>query len=87
MAVPIYRQGVCTGHIFMNDKERGGEFTQFDEDSLLVFAAQAGMVIANARTPSYIFTEPRVGYRMAAASGLTCDDLDSRVEPAQIARV
>ena len=38
------------GHIFVGDKEGGEEFTKADEETLVTFASQATLVIANART-------------------------------------
>ena len=39
------------GHVFLGHKEDGGaEFSQADEETLVMFAAQAALVIANART-------------------------------------
>ena len=36
-------------YIYLSDKEGGGEFTQDDEETLMMFASQAAMAIANAR--------------------------------------
>ena len=38
------------GHVFVGDKEGGAEFTRADEETLVMFASQAALVIANART-------------------------------------
>ncbi len=37
------------GHIYIGEKEEGGEFTQVDEDTLELFAGQAAVAIVNAR--------------------------------------
>ena len=50
MASPIFHRGDRLGHVFVGDKNGGEEFTQEDEETLVMFAAQAALVIANART-------------------------------------
>ena len=47
--VPILHCGECLGHFFLADREGGKEFTQDDEDTLVMFASQAALVISNAR--------------------------------------
>ena len=49
MAAPILHRGVRVGHVFVGDRADGEEFTQADEEILVMFAAQAALVIANAR--------------------------------------
>ena len=46
---PIRLQGAHAGHFYLSFKEGGEEFTQEDEDTLVMFASQAAMAIANAR--------------------------------------
>ena len=50
MAAPILHQGVRSGNIYVGSDEPGREFTQEDEETLVMFASQAALVIANART-------------------------------------
>ena len=50
MAAPMFHRGVLVGHVFVGDTEDGREFTQEDEETLVMFASQAALVIANART-------------------------------------
>ena len=50
LAAPMFHRGARMGHIFVGDKDGGGEFTQADEETLVMFASQAALVIANART-------------------------------------
>ena len=50
MSSPMFHRGVRVGHVFVGDREDGGEFTQEDEETLVMFASQAALVIANART-------------------------------------
>ena len=50
MAAPMFHRGSRVGHVFVGDREDGEEFTQEDEETLVMFAAQAALVIANART-------------------------------------
>ena len=50
MAAPMFHRGGRVGHIFVGDKEGGEEFSQADEETLVMFASQAALVIANART-------------------------------------
>ena len=49
MAVPILHQGVRVGNIYVATDDPGSEFTREDEETLVMFAAQAAQVIANAR--------------------------------------
>ena len=50
MAAPMFHRGARVGHVFVGDKENGEEFTRADEEVLVMFASQAALVIANART-------------------------------------
>ena len=50
MAAPMFHRGVRVGHVFVGDREDGEEFSRADEDTLVMFASQAALVIANART-------------------------------------
>ena len=50
LAVPMFHRGARVGHVFVGDKDGGGEFTRVDEETLVMFASQAALVIANART-------------------------------------
>ena len=50
MAAPMFHRGVRVGHAFVGDREDGEEFSRADEDTLVMFASQAALVIANART-------------------------------------
>ena len=47
LAAPIRHQGEHWGTIYLDEKE--GEYTQEDEETLVLFASQAALVIANAR--------------------------------------
>ena len=49
LAAPIRHQGVGVGTIYLAHEPGGGEFTQEDEETLVLFASQAAMAIANAR--------------------------------------
>ena len=49
MAAPILHQGVRSGNIYVGSDEPGREFTKEDEETLVMFASQAALVIANAR--------------------------------------
>ncbi len=49
LVAPIRHRGIATGSIYLSGGEEGGEFTQEDEDFVVMFAAQAALVIANAR--------------------------------------
>ncbi len=51
LAAPMFHRGVRVGHVFVGHKDEGrAEFSQADEETLVMFAAQAALVIANART-------------------------------------
>ena len=49
LGAPIRHRGQHFGIVNVSDKEGGLEFTQEDEDTLLMFASQAAMAISNAR--------------------------------------
>ncbi len=49
LAAPMFHLGNRVGHVFVGYKDEGrAEFTQADEETLVMFAAQAALVIANA---------------------------------------
>ena len=50
LAAPMFHRGARVGHVFVGDREDGAEFTRADEETLVMFASQAALVIANART-------------------------------------
>ncbi len=50
MAAPMFHRGARVGHVFVGDREDGEAFTREDEEILVMFAAQAALVIANAGT-------------------------------------
>ena len=49
LAAPVLHLGQRVGSVFLAEKEGGQEFTREDEDTLVMFAAQAAMALANAR--------------------------------------
>ena len=49
LAAPVLHLGQRVGSVFLAEKEEEREFTREDEDTLVMFAAQAAMAIANAR--------------------------------------
>ena len=49
LVAPIRSKGVRLGSIYAGKREAGSEFTREDEDTLVMFASQAALVIANAR--------------------------------------
>ncbi|MCE2405559.1 MAG: response regulator [Dehalococcoidia bacterium] len=49
LAAPIRHRGQRVGGIYVAEKEDGGEFSLEDEETLVTFASQAALVIANAR--------------------------------------
>ena len=49
LSVPIRHQGSYVGNLYLSDKLGGGEFTREDEETLVLFASQAALAIANAR--------------------------------------
>ncbi|HET7567779.1 MAG TPA: GAF domain-containing protein [Gaiellaceae bacterium] len=48
LGVPLALRGVAYGRLYLTEKE-GGDFTQEDEDTVLLLAAQAAVAIENAR--------------------------------------
>ena len=49
IAAPVVHQGARVGNIFVGSDEPGREFTQEDEEALVMLASQAAQVIVNAR--------------------------------------
>ena len=49
LGTPVRHQGERLGNIYLTEKEGGREFTLEDEETLVMFASQAGMAIVNAR--------------------------------------
>ena len=49
-ATPMRHRGVHVGNFFLGEKEGGQEFTDEDEEVLVLFASQAATAVANART-------------------------------------
>ena len=49
LAGPVFHRGGRVGNFFLAEKEGAPEFTLEDEETLMMFASQAAMVIANAR--------------------------------------
>ena len=49
LVAPIRNKGVRLGSIYVTKGDAGDEFTREDEDTLVMFASQAALVIANAR--------------------------------------
>ena len=49
LAVPLRHRGERAGCIYVGEKKAGKEFTAEDEETLVMFASQAALVIANAR--------------------------------------
>ena len=49
LAAPVLHWGQRVGDLYVAEKEGGEEFTPEDEETLVMFASQAAMVIANAR--------------------------------------
>ena len=49
LGMPIRHHGAHLGNIYLTEKEGGAEFTREDQDTLVMFASQAGAAISNAR--------------------------------------
>ena len=49
LTAPVRHVGRTEGNIYVGKQEPGDEFTQEDEETLVMFASQAALVIANAR--------------------------------------
>ena len=49
LVAPMRHQGIVVGTIYLAHEEEGREFSQEDEETLVMFASQAALVIANAR--------------------------------------
>ena len=49
LVTPVLHMGRRVGHIFVAGRKAGGEFSREDEETLVMFASQAALVMANAR--------------------------------------
>jgi signal transduction histidine kinase len=49
LGVPILLRGVAYGNLYLTEKDRGGDFTDEDEELVSLLAAQAAVAIENAR--------------------------------------
>ena len=49
LASPVFHRGERVATVYLAEKEGGEEFTREDEETLVMFASQAALVIANAR--------------------------------------
>ena len=49
LAAPVLHRGERVGNFYLGEKEAGPAFTAEDEETLVLFASQAALVIANAR--------------------------------------
>ena len=49
LGTPMRHRGEHVGNLYVAEKEGGGEFTGEDEETLVLFASQAALVISNAR--------------------------------------
>ena len=49
LGTPVLHQGESLGNIYLTEKEGDREFTPDDEETLVMFASQAAVVIANSR--------------------------------------
>lgn len=49
LGVPILIRGVAFGNLYLTDREDGAEFTDADEEALIVLADWAAVAIDNAR--------------------------------------
>ena len=50
LGAPMSHHGTQVGNFFLGEKQTGPEFTAEDEETLVLFAAQAASAVANART-------------------------------------
>ncbi|WP_419847537.1 response regulator [Candidatus Poriferisocius sp.] len=50
MSAPLAHQDRYMGHVFVANKSGGGQFTETDEEILVMFTAQAALVIGNANS-------------------------------------
>jgi two-component system, NarL family, sensor histidine kinase DevS len=49
LGVPVALRGVTYGNLYLTEKEGGADFTQDDEDAVVMLASQAAVAIENAR--------------------------------------
>jgi two-component system, NarL family, sensor histidine kinase DevS len=49
LGVPVALRGVAYGNLYLTEKHDGSDFTQEDEDTVVLLAAQAAVAIENAR--------------------------------------
>ena len=53
LGIPILHPGENFGNLYLTEKDAGQEFTQEDEEILVMFASHVAVVIANARRYSH----------------------------------
>src|SRR6476661_4637406 len=49
LGAPIHLRGVAYGNLYLTEKDRGGDFTDEDEELVTLLAAQAAVAVENAR--------------------------------------
>jgi signal transduction histidine kinase len=80
LGAPVMARGRIFGNIYLTEKAGDAEFTQADEDALVVLAAQAGVAIANAR----VFEESERRRRSLEAVSELSDRIISGDETARV---
>ena len=59
LGVPIRVRDVVFGHLYLTEKEDGGEFTDRDEDLMVALAAAAGIAVENVRLAEETYRRER----------------------------
>ena len=80
LGAPVMARGRVFGNIYLTEKSDGREFTQADEDALVVLASQAGVAVANAR----LFEENERRRRSLAAVSELSDRIISGDDTARV---
>lgn len=83
LGAPIGSRGAVFGNLYLTNKQGAAEFTEEDEESLVVLAAQAGIAVENAR----LYEEAQARQRWLAASVEIANAILSRTHPDEALRL
>lgn len=83
LGAPISSRGTVFGNLYLTNKQGAAEFTDEDEESLVILAAQAGIAVENAR----LYEEAQARQRWLAASAEIAHAILSRTHPDEALRL
>lgn len=83
LGAPISSRGTVFGNLYLTNKQGAAEFTDEDEESIVILAAQAGIAVENAR----LYEEAQARQRWLAASAEIAHAILSRTHPDEALRL